>query len=107
MVLGPRMAAARKAKGLTQKELAAKLDLVTGTVQQYELGKRRPDVETLKNIADILQVSVDSLVSTSEPEDEYELICDTLDNAGYKIEQGTVADEYYISPVYAEGADEI
>lgn len=104
MVLGPRIATARKAKGLTQKELATQLGLATGTVQQYELGKRRPDVDVLKNIADILGVTVDALVSVSEVEDEYELICDTLAAAGLYIApsgfnagEGPDGDLFYIS----------
>lgn len=85
MILGPRIAAARKAKDLTQKELAEKLGLATGTVQQYELGKRRPDVDALRQIAALLEVSVDALVGTAEPEDEYELICDVLGSAGIHV----------------------
>ena len=106
MVLGPRMAAARKSKGLTQKELAERLDLATGTVQQYELGKRRPDVDVLKSIADILDVSIDSLVRIDEPNDEYELICDTLHNAGYGMDQAIRADMYYIAPLEDPDAPE-
>lgn len=104
MVLGPRIAAARKAKKMTQKELAANLGLATGTIQQYELGKRRPDIDVLKAIANILDVSVDALVSTNEPEDEYELICATLAEAGLHIApsgfnagEGPDGDLFYIS----------
>jgi transcriptional regulator with XRE-family HTH domain len=101
MILGPRIAAARKSKGLTQKELAERLDLATGTIQQYELGKRRPDVDVLKSIANIMDVSVDSLVRTDEPDDEYEMICGTLNSAGYSVDQGIMADEFYIAPLDA------
>lgn len=104
MVLGPRIASARKSKKMTQKELAAILGLATGTVQQYELGKRRPDIDVLKAIANALDVSVDTLVSTNEPEDEYELICDTLATAGFDIAPAGLCptgdaerDIYYIS----------
>lgn len=86
MIIGIRIQEARKVKGWTQKELAEKLGLATGTVQQYELGKRSPSIETLKKIAELLNVSVDDLTSTSEYEDEYELICDTLRNARLKVE---------------------
>lgn len=105
MVLGPRIAAARKQKKMTQKELAAILGLATGTVQQYELGKRRPDIDVLKAIASALDVSVDALVSVNEPEDEYELICDTLNTAGLSIAHASCTsgdadkDIYYISRV--------
>lgn len=44
----------RLAAGLTQKELAERAGLATGTVQQYELGKRRPNYEALNKIEDAL-----------------------------------------------------
>lgn len=97
MIVGKRIQMLRKAKGWTQKELAERLELATGTVQQYELGKRSPSVETLQSIAKLLGVSIDDLTSTSEFDDEYEMICETLNSAGFNIEQSTMADEYIIS----------
>lgn len=55
--MGRRIQAARKKKGLTQKELADDLQLATGTIQQYELGKRTPKNDTLKAIASRLDIS--------------------------------------------------
>ncbi len=55
--MGRRIQAARKQKGLTQKELADDLQLATGTIQQYELGKRTPKNDTLKAIASRLDIS--------------------------------------------------
>lgn len=49
--MGQRIQDARKKKGLTQKELAEALQLATGTIQQYELGKRVPKNDTIKAIA--------------------------------------------------------
>lgn len=42
---------ARKKAGFTQKELAEKCGLATGTIQQYELGKRTPVPEAIAKIA--------------------------------------------------------
>lgn len=56
----------RKEKNLTQKELAAALGLATGTIQQYELGKRQPRIEQLKAIADVLGVRVEHLLGVNE-----------------------------------------
>lgn len=58
MSLGKRIQAARKAKGITQKQLAELIGVVTGTVQQYELDKRQPRFEQLEKIANNLDVSV-------------------------------------------------
>ena len=87
----------RNIKGWTQKELAEQLNLATGTVQQYELGKRSPSLETLQKIAKLFDVSMDDLTSVSEYNDEYELICETLRDSGFNIEQAVMADEYIIS----------
>ena len=62
VTVGLRIQEARKAKGLTQKELAAELGLATGTIQQYELGKRQPRIEQLQAIGDVLGVSVPYLL---------------------------------------------
>ena len=48
-------------KGLTQKECAEKLDLGNVCYNRYEMGKREPDIETLKKIANYFNVSLDYL----------------------------------------------
>ena len=65
MNIGERIQSARKQKGLTQKELAQKLGLATGTIQQYELNKRQPRMELLKEIASVLDVEVGYLLGFS------------------------------------------
>lgn len=52
----------RKSKGIKQKELAAKLGIAANTLSQYETGNREPDLETIKRIALILEVTVDELL---------------------------------------------
>ncbi len=62
MKLGERIKAARKAVKMTQAELAKKVGLATGTIQQYELGKRQPRYEQIANIADTLGVKAYTLI---------------------------------------------
>ncbi len=57
MNLGSNIQKYRKKAGLTQKELAEILDVAVGTIQQYELGKRQPRLETIDKIASALGVS--------------------------------------------------
>jgi|SRR5690606_6910249 len=52
----------RKQKKLTQEAVAKKLGIPRGTYSNYELGKREPDLETLKRIADFHGVSIDELL---------------------------------------------
>lgn len=56
MTIGQRIKAARKAAGFTQRELAERSKVATGTIQQYELGKRQPRIEQLRSIAEALEV---------------------------------------------------
>lgn len=60
--IGKRMAEARKAKGLTQNELAAKLGVSFQAVSSWENDTFIPDTWNLIELAKILDVSVSSLV---------------------------------------------
>ncbi len=52
----------RKSLGLTQDELANKLDVSRSTIGMYESGSREPDYETLEAIADFFNVDTDYLL---------------------------------------------
>ena len=56
MTIGERIKQARKAKGLTQKQLGDLSNSSEGTVRQYEIGKRQPRLEQLQAIAAALGV---------------------------------------------------
>ncbi len=47
---------------LTQKELAAKLNIDKSVMNKYENGQIEPSIENLKRIADFFNVSIDTLV---------------------------------------------
>jgi AbrB family looped-hinge helix DNA binding protein len=50
-------------KGMSQENLAAKLDITRQTLSKWELGECSPDIEKSKMLADIFGVSLDDLVS--------------------------------------------
>lgn len=52
----------RKAKGLTQEEMAVRLNVVRQTVSKWEKGLSVPDAEVLIQIAQLLEVSVNQLL---------------------------------------------
>ena len=52
----------RQEKGMTQLELAEKLNYSDKTVSKWERGESLPDIVVLKNIADIFEVTLDYLV---------------------------------------------
>lgn len=55
----------REETGLTQEELAKKLNISRGTYAHYETGKREPKFETLQHLATYFNVSVDYLLGKS------------------------------------------
>lgn len=54
---GQIIATARRAKGLTQEELAKKAGITQAALSRYEAGLRHPDDESLANLADALGVT--------------------------------------------------
>lgn len=58
----------RQEKGLTQLELAEKLNYSDKTVSKWERGESLPDIVVLKNIADIFEVTLDYLVEEEHRE---------------------------------------
>lgn len=55
---------ARKAKGLSQEEMAVKLNVVRQTVSKWENGLSVPDADVLIRMAELLDVSVSELLGT-------------------------------------------
>lgn len=62
MTVGERIRAARRAKGMTQKELAEKMGTSYVVISQWENGKRNPKLSTLEEIAKALEVPVLALI---------------------------------------------
>lgn len=52
----------RKSKGLSQEELAIRLNVVRQTISKWEKGLSVPDADMLIKIADIFEVSVSKLL---------------------------------------------
>lgn len=60
----------RKQKGLSQEELAARLHVVRQTVSKWEKGLSVPDAVLLVQLAEILEVSVATLLGENVPDDK-------------------------------------
>lgn len=56
--LGQLLKNARHSAGLTQRQLAEKIGVANGTVQQWELGIRVPRYETLEKLEEILHIAL-------------------------------------------------
>ena len=62
-MLGQRIAALRRRAGLSQAELARRLQISASAMGMYEQGRREPSVDTLVAMARELQVSTDYLLT--------------------------------------------
>ena len=56
----------RQRAGLTQFELANKIDVSPATISKYEVGSVSPDINTLIYLASIFNVSTDELLGLEE-----------------------------------------
>lgn len=63
---GEKLKQLREEKGMTQQTLAEKLYVTRQAVSRWECGARYPDLLTAKKIAQILEVSIDELLSGEE-----------------------------------------
>ena len=59
--IGKKLKELRKADGLTQAQVAAKLNMSRVNYTRYETDASRPDYETLVQLADFYDVSLDEL----------------------------------------------
>ena len=66
LTLGERIAQCRRAKNVTQKELAAYLGLTERGVRRYEADEREPGIARLIELSDYFNVSVDYLVGRTD-----------------------------------------
>lgn len=51
-------------KGLTQRQLAEKIDVSTKCISMWETGDRKPNIVMLKKLAEVLGCSADTLLDT-------------------------------------------
>lgn len=61
--IGQRIKELREAKGLTQSQLASKLDFTDKAISKWEKGDNEPDSETLVKLSKILNVTLDYLLT--------------------------------------------
>lgn len=69
-MLNENIKAIRKSKGLSQQELAVKLNVVRQTVSKWEQGLSVPDSDMLITISEVLEAPVSTLLGENviEPE---------------------------------------
>ena len=69
-IIGSLIAKRRKEKGMTQKDLADKLNITDREVSKWERGICCPDISLLREIASILDVSISELICGEKVDEE-------------------------------------
>lgn len=64
--IGERLKKLRKAKHLTQKQVAERLGIAVSTLSGYELEEKHPSYSILMKLARLYNVSIDYLVGMTE-----------------------------------------
>ncbi len=71
-MLSENIKAIRKSKGLSQQELAVKLNVVRQTVSKWEQGRSVPDSDLLISLSEALEAPVSRLLGEAVPQAEAE-----------------------------------
>ena len=84
----------RKAKGLSQEELAVKLNVVRQTVSKWEQGLSVPDSDMLTSLSDALETPVSTLLGENvvkQEADELKAICEKLEVINLQLARRKIA----------------
>ena len=79
MELNTKLVALRKKKGLSQSELAEKINVSRQTISRWEIGKALPTSENLKYLSQIYKVSFEYLLLEDEEETEEKIAIEAND----------------------------
>lgn len=82
-MFGERLKSLRKEKNMLQKDLADLLKISPSTIGMYEQGRRDPDTETIKFLADYFNVSTDYLLGKTIVRNFEEITIATHRTDGY------------------------
>ena len=69
MIFSEKLLTLRKAKGMTQEELAEKLEVSRQSISKWESGQSVPELEKIVALSTIFGVTTDSLLKSSEIDD--------------------------------------
>ncbi len=78
MGFAERLQELREDRGISRKDLAAKLNITVSALGMYEQGRREPNMEMLIKLADYFDVSLDFLVGRSFNKEETSKIIEAL-----------------------------
>ena len=97
-MLSETMKAIRKSKGLSQEELAIKINVVRQTVSKWEQGLSVPDSDMLLAISEALETPVSTLLGETVAErevDDLKAISEKLEVINLQLAQRNAAKETF------------
>ena len=77
-IIGKKLKQLRKAKGMTQEQVAEKVDITRSTISNYEIGRRTPHLKDLSAIAAVYGVGLDYF-GISPKDEAFDLIARARD----------------------------
>ncbi|MEW9079870.1 helix-turn-helix domain-containing protein [Terrisporobacter glycolicus] len=120
MLLGDKILSLRKKAGLSQEEVANRLNVSRQTVSKWEVNQTVPELKNIKLLSQLYNVSYDYLISKSNPSGDItsiEMIVDEIDWTSAWSKKYPILDSYQgmqnintycekISKLYDEFKDE-
>lgn len=93
MGFGERLRSLRIENKLTQEELGNKLNLTKANISKYETGRLEPNIETINNLANFFNVSIDYLLANTNVRNPYRTENDMPTKAYHNLDQSGLSDE--------------
>ena len=93
-MLSENIRATRKARGLSQEELAARLNVVRQTISKWEQGLSVPDADLLIGLSEALETPVSALLGetvTPEKPDEIQILSEKLEAINLQLARRKIA----------------
>ena len=84
----------RKGLGLTQEQLAERLDITLGTVSKWERGSSEPDLSYIMDLAGLFHVSVDALIGFTMRGTDADSEADRIEGLANREPVRKIAEEY-------------
>lgn len=120
MLLGDKILSLRKKAGLSQEEVANRLNVSRQTISKWEVNQTVPELKNIKLLSQLYNVSYDYLISKSNPSGDItsiEMIVDEIDWTSAWSKKYPILDSYQgmqnintycekISKLYDEFKDE-
>jgi len=72
-IIGKKLKQLRKSKGMTQEQVAERVDITRSTISNYEIGRRTPHLKDLSALADVFGVGLDYF-GVSPKDEAFDLI---------------------------------